>query len=48
LFIKDGVTVREIVKGVITFDGPESALKAVELIAEININVDHRLHPELL
>ena len=43
---RKGVSVREIVPGVLIFHGPETALRAVELIAHAEINVDHRLHPD--
>ncbi len=43
---KKEVSVREISPGALTFNGPESSLKAVELIACVVINVNHQLYPD--
>ncbi len=42
---RSGASIREIVPGVLTFDGPESDLKAVESIAFVGINVDAQFDP---
>jgi hypothetical protein len=43
---RKGVSVREIVRGVVTFNGPESDLDLVRPIAYVRINVNCRLHPD--
>ena len=40
------VEIREIVPGVLTFDGYESVLELVSRLADISINIDHQMHPD--